>query len=142
MFLSPSHIDPTLDSRAVTFENPTGARGAGGQAHGGRKGRPSATIPPGERVVLADLDGPGIVRHLWMTFPPAPPETLRALVLEVFYDGADRAERLGAVPRLLRPAPRAPGAYAVGAHRRRTRVAGFNSLPPDAVRAAACASSS
>ena len=23
MFLSPSHIDPSLDSRSVTFENPT-----------------------------------------------------------------------------------------------------------------------
>jgi hypothetical protein len=48
MFLSPSHIDPSLDSRSVTFENPTGGRGAGGQTYDGRKGRPSATIPPGE----------------------------------------------------------------------------------------------
>ena len=89
MFLDPSHIDPSLDSRSVTFENPTGARGAGGQTYDGRKGRPSATIPPGETVVLADLDGPGTLRHLWMTFPPAPPETMRALWMEVFYDGAD-----------------------------------------------------
>ena len=89
MFLDPSHIDPSLDSRSVTFENPTSARGAGGQTYDGRKGRPSATIPPGETVVLADLDGPGTLRHLWMTFPPAPPETMRALWMEVFYDGAD-----------------------------------------------------
>jgi hypothetical protein len=88
MFLSPSHVDPSLDSRSVTFENPTGARGAGGQTYNGRKGRPSTTIPPGETVVLADLDGPGTLRHLWMTFPPAPPETMRALWMEVFYDGA------------------------------------------------------
>jgi hypothetical protein len=89
MFLNPSHIDPSLDSRSVSFENPTGARGSGGQTHGGRKGRPSATVAPGERVVLADLDGPGTLRHFWMTFPPAPPETMRALWMEVFYDGAD-----------------------------------------------------
>jgi hypothetical protein len=31
--LEPSWIDTSLDSRAVSFENPTGARGAGGQAH-------------------------------------------------------------------------------------------------------------
>ncbi len=84
----PSRIDRTLDSRAATFENPTGARGAGGQAHGGRKGSPSRRLAPGERVVLADLAGPGTVRHIWMTFPPAPPETMRAMVIEAFYDGA------------------------------------------------------
>lgn len=84
----PSVIDTTLDSRAVTFENPDGARGAGGTVAGGRKGAPSRTIEPGERVVLADLDGPGTIRHVWMTFPPAPPETMRGLYAEVFYDGA------------------------------------------------------
>jgi hypothetical protein len=85
----PAVVDPTLDSRAVTFENPTGGRGAGGTEHGGRKGAPNRRIAAGERVVLADLAGPGIVRRLWLTVPPAPPERLRALVLEVFYDAAE-----------------------------------------------------
>jgi hypothetical protein len=84
----PASIDPSLDCRAVTFENPTGARGAGGQACAGRKGAPSRRLAAGERVVLADLRGPGTLRHTWMTFPPAPPEIMRALWLEVFYDGA------------------------------------------------------
>lgn len=86
---NPAVIDTTLDSRAVTFENTTGERGAGGAAHGGRKGAPNRLIAPGERVVLADLTGPGIVRHIWLTIPPAPPEKLRSQLLEVFYDGAD-----------------------------------------------------
>jgi hypothetical protein len=90
MWPDPSTIDLSLDSRAVTFENPSGARGAGGRAHGGRKGAPSRVIAAGERAVLADLDGPGTVRHVWCTVPPAPPEVMRALVLEVFYDGLDR----------------------------------------------------
>jgi hypothetical protein len=85
---NPAVVDPSLDSRAATFENPTGARGAGGTAHGGRKGAPNRRLKAGERVVLADMDGPGIVRHIWMTFPPARPERMRALYLEVFYDGA------------------------------------------------------
>ena len=86
-FQDPSIIDTSLDSRAVTFENPRGERGAGGQTHGGRKGSPARQIRPGERLVLADLEGPGTLRHFWMTFPPAPPEVMRALALEVFYDG-------------------------------------------------------
>src|SRR5262245_65616042 len=94
----PSRIDLSLDARAVTFENPTGARGAGGTAHGGRKGAPNKEIKPGERVVLADLEGPGVVRHVWLTVPPGRPERLRSLVLEVRYDG--RAEPSIAVPGL------------------------------------------
>jgi hypothetical protein len=84
-----ARVDVGLDSRAITFENPTGARGAGGTAHGGRKGAPSRRIGAGERVVLADIDGPGVIRHVWMTFPPAPPERMRGIVLDAYYDGAD-----------------------------------------------------
>lgn len=82
-------VSPVLDSRAVTFENPTGERGAGGRAAGGRKGAPSKDVQPGERVVLADLAGPGVIRHLWMTFPPGPPEQTRSMYLEVCYDDLD-----------------------------------------------------
>ena len=85
----PSRVDPQLDSRAVTFENPAGERGAGGRAGGARKGAPSRRIASGETVTLADLRGPGTLRHLWMTFPPAPPEVMRAVWMEVFYDGAE-----------------------------------------------------
>jgi hypothetical protein len=83
----PAFIDANLDCRAATFENPSGARGAGGMAGNGRKGAPNRQLAPGERVVLANLEGPGTIRHVWMTVPPAPPEELRALRLEVFYDG-------------------------------------------------------
>ena len=85
---NPCHIDASLDSRSVSFENPTGARGAGGRAHGGRKGRPSRRIEPGETLRLADIEGPGTLRHIWMTFPPAQPEQMRALQMDVYYDGA------------------------------------------------------
>jgi hypothetical protein len=94
--LDPSHIDPSLDARAATFENPTGARGAGGTAHGGRKGAPNKEVQPGERVVLADIEGPGVVRHIWLTIPPGRPERLRSQILEVRYDG--RAEPSVAAP--------------------------------------------
>jgi hypothetical protein len=81
-----TRVTPVLDCRAVTFENPTGARGAGGSVAGGRKGAPNRLLDAGERVTLADLRGPGTIRHIWMTFPPAPPEVMRAMYVEVFYD--------------------------------------------------------
>lgn len=34
-----ARVDLALDSRAITFENPTGARGAGGRSQGGRRRR-------------------------------------------------------------------------------------------------------
>jgi hypothetical protein len=88
--LDPATIDTSMEARAITFENPSGARGAGGAAACRRKGAPMQVVPPGEAVTLADIDGPGTVRHIWLTVGLAPPEVLRALVLEVFYDGAER----------------------------------------------------
>jgi hypothetical protein len=46
-------------------------------------------IEVGERVVLADIEGPGVIRHIWLTIPPSPPEMMQARFIEVFYDGAD-----------------------------------------------------
>ena len=83
------------ESRAYTFENPSGARGAGGTARDGRKGAPNRILRPGERVVLADIAGPGRVTHVWMTMTAlqsigsSAPSFLRAQVLEVFYDELD-----------------------------------------------------
>lgn len=85
---NPAVVDPTLDARAVSFESPTGERGAGGRAAGGRKGRPNRVLHPDERIVLGDIEGPGTIRHMWLTVPSAPPAQLRSLILEVFYDGA------------------------------------------------------
>lgn len=87
MFGDPSLIDLSLDARAVTFENPTGAPAAGGAAAEGRKGAPARMVAPGEQLVLADIEGPGTVRHFWLTVPPARPEVMRALWLDVYYDG-------------------------------------------------------
>jgi hypothetical protein len=89
MFDDPARIDQRLDSRSISFENPTGARGSGGTAAHGRKGAPSKVVKPGETVRLADIEGPGRVTHIWATFRASKPEQMRSLVLEVFYDGLD-----------------------------------------------------
>jgi hypothetical protein len=84
----PAHIDLAHEIRTISFENPTGAKGAAGAAHGGRKGAPNRLLAPGEQLTLAEISGPGRVRHVWMTFPPMPPEAMRALFMEVYYDDA------------------------------------------------------
>lgn len=87
-------------SRAVSPENPAGAKGAGGAAIRGTgaaaardlgtgwKISPSIEIPAGERVTLADIAGPGVIRHFWLTTHSA---NWRSLVLRATWDGAASA---------------------------------------------------
>ncbi len=89
LYDDPARIDTSLDCRSICFENPTGDRGAGGTALNGRKGAPARNVEAGEKLVLADIAGPGRVRHIWVTVMPLPPEKMRALWVEVYYDGMD-----------------------------------------------------
>jgi hypothetical protein len=84
-----STIPSGLVVRSASFENPTGAKGAGGSVGNGRKGAPCKAFAPGERHVLADITGPATVRHFWIAFRHALPEELRALHLEVYYDALE-----------------------------------------------------
>ncbi len=43
---------------------------------------------PGETVVLADLDGPGVVTHIWLTVAAADYGWPRLLRLRIYYDGS------------------------------------------------------
>lgn len=86
-FTDPAWIDLDQRPRTVSFENPSGSAGTAGASFVGRKGAARQFVEAGERVTLADLNGPGRIGHFWMTVAPMLPEQLRALVLEVFYDG-------------------------------------------------------
>lgn len=86
-------------SRSITAENPTGAKGQGGMAEidpkdmethpsrelgKGWKVRPSINIEPGEQAVIAEIEGPGIINHIWMTTFPA---GWRHLIVRMYWDG-------------------------------------------------------
>jgi len=87
-------------TRSLSAENPTGAIGGGGRARVGEdvhttaaaselgigwKVRPCLRIRPGETHTLADIEGPGIVQHIWMTVDPT---RSRLFTLRVYYDDA------------------------------------------------------
>jgi hypothetical protein len=76
------------ETRWVSPENPTGAKGAGGRENRGGKGHAFETIPVGKSHVLADIKGAGIIDRMWMTIEDRSPEALRGLKLEIFWDGA------------------------------------------------------
>lgn len=50
----------------------------------------SKTILPGQTLVLADLEGPGVINHFWNTTASLDPFSGRALVLRIYWDGKDK----------------------------------------------------
>ena len=61
-----------VKSRAINAENPTGEKGKGGMTASelgpSRKGSPCLRdIAPGAVVTLAEIEGPGVINHIWIT---------------------------------------------------------------------------
>jgi hypothetical protein len=82
-------LSRTVEMRWLNPENPTGARGAGGQAGFGRKGAPCrGALKAGETWVLGEGKGMGTIRRFWITVSDWTPEILRGVVLRMFWDGA------------------------------------------------------
>jgi hypothetical protein len=87
LYEMPAGVEP----RWASGENPTGEKGKGGQANGGRKGSPTVPIKAGESRVLAEARSTsGTVRRIWMTFPDRSPRMLRSLRIDIYWDGAKR----------------------------------------------------
>lgn len=85
-------------SRAINAENPYGEKGKGGMSASPlgpcRKGTPCIpSIEPGETRVLAEMEGPGVIRHIWMTVTDRTSDkgcyVLRDLVIRMYWDGEE-----------------------------------------------------
>lgn len=87
---------PRLSSaktRSISAENFTGEKGKGGMAHPapgsasrdlgrGWKCSPCISIEPGETRVLADINEPGAIQHIWLT----PTGHWRFSILRIYWD--------------------------------------------------------
>jgi len=84
-----------LKSRSISFENPKGEPGQGGQTASnlgaGRKGFPSKGIAPGETVELCNIKGPGTITHIWMTggFRNKNAIALRSMVIRAYWENQE-----------------------------------------------------
>lgn len=82
-------------TRSISAENFTGEKGKGGMATDGTgaacardlgqgwKVSPSIRIAEGETFTLAEIDGPGVIQHIWMTCHR---QHWRSLVLRFYWD--------------------------------------------------------
>lgn len=82
-------------SRSICAENPNGEVGGGAkevpQPHNagselgiGWKIKPCITVPSGSKAVLADIKGPGTIRHIWITVNE---KAYRNCILRMWWDG-------------------------------------------------------
>jgi hypothetical protein len=69
-------------------ENREARKGAGGVENRGAKGHAWDNIQAGEAYVMADLQGAGTIDRIWLTIDDRSPEMLRALKLDIYWDGA------------------------------------------------------
>jgi hypothetical protein len=82
-------------TRSISAENPDGAKGGGAKADAstnkcsrelgtGWKVRPCINLKVGETVTLADIAGPGVIQHIWITVDP---KAYASCVLRMYWDG-------------------------------------------------------
>ncbi len=83
-------------TRSISPENPRGEKGAGareiptpGQGPAGHLGkgwkvRPCVTMPAGSTLTLAEIGGPGVIQHIWITVDP---RAYRDTILRMYWDG-------------------------------------------------------
>jgi hypothetical protein len=82
-------------TRSISAENPKGEVGAGAKEvpdenspasmlGKGWKVRPCITLPKNSNTVLADIEGPGTIRHIWITVDP---RAYRNCILRMWWDG-------------------------------------------------------
>ena len=76
------------ETRWISFENKSGAKGKGAMENKGAKGNASQWVKPGDSIVLADFEGAGIINRIWMTIIDRNPKALRSIVLEMYWDNA------------------------------------------------------
>lgn len=82
-------------TRSISAENRTGGKGAGGTATEGTgavfarelgqgwKVSPSLQLAGHQTIVLAEIDGPGVIQHIWITTDPS---WWRRLILRFYWD--------------------------------------------------------
>jgi hypothetical protein len=83
------------ETRSISAENPNGERAGGAKAvpdannpasrlGTGWKVRPAIDLAAGETVTLADVAGPGVIQHIWIT---AADKSYRDCILRFYWDG-------------------------------------------------------
>jgi hypothetical protein len=89
------------ETRWASFENPSAAKGKGGAENKKAKGHPSEMFAPGETKTLLNTTGAGVIQRIWMTISDRTPQVLRAIRIEMYWDGSFNTCSLRSVRRFF-----------------------------------------
>jgi D-arabinan exo alpha-(1,3)/(1,5)-arabinofuranosidase (non-reducing end) len=78
-----------VESRWISFENPTGAKGAGGRENLGAKGHAFDSLKAGQTREILKVEGSGVIQRMWFTLTDREPRDLRGIRLDMYWDGAE-----------------------------------------------------
>lgn len=94
--LNPLALPRGVRSASFNPENTGGEKGAAAKAASvlgaGRKGAAWGRLPAGGSLTLVDTEGPGVIRHIWITVArgtKSNPFTLRNIVLKAWWDDSE-----------------------------------------------------
>ncbi len=96
LFLASAHAQELYlpgngqSTKWISLENPRGERGMAALENKGAKGHASEWVHAGQRKVMMDYDGAGIVNRIWLTFIERSPKSLRSIYIEIYWDGATK----------------------------------------------------
>ena len=79
-----------IETRWNSPENRSGARGGGGKENNSAKGHAYDSIAAGSSYALLDVQECGMINRIWITINDRSPEMLRALKIEMFWDGEEK----------------------------------------------------
>ncbi len=77
-----------VQTRWISFENPTPERAKAASRNRGAKGHPFDSIRAGETKTLLDIQASGTIRRIWLTVSDRSPEMLRHLKVKMTWDNA------------------------------------------------------
>ncbi len=87
----------SMETRSISAENVKGEKGSGGMAVEGTGAHQARDLGPGWKIYpavhinggdtfeVADIEGPGVVQHIWMTNTGS----WRDIILRIYWDGQD-----------------------------------------------------
>lgn len=78
------------ETRWISLENRSGEKGRAAMENKGAKGHASEWVKAGDSIILLQTTGAGIINRIWMTIIDRRPEALRAIRLEMYWDGATK----------------------------------------------------
>jgi hypothetical protein len=82
------YMPKDAQSRWSSFENLKGEKGKGGTENQRAKGHAFNRLRAGEAITLMEAKGAGTIDRMWFTLRERNPKTLRALRLDMYWDGA------------------------------------------------------